>query len=1155
MPNYLAPGVYVEEIDTGAKPIEGVSTSIAGMIGVTERGPVNVPILIAGIGDYNYWFGGRLRQADFSNGNGAHCYLPHAIEGFFTNQGQEVYVTRILDTTLAKPASTMLFDRGAPTTLSTVLFRAAAEGTGALATPPPLVLLNKNVLTTDPPPVPTYAQWFRVGDGSKADYVQVDPANPAMLDVNVPLVHGLSRSHPSTAGTTSQVDNFPRTPDPGYTATLTILTPNLLPTSVNATTLVLKGTTADISTLLTNAGQLVEIGSGTQVEYRFAVKVVALPGTSTNPAGTIASVTLDSGLAMSYPNGTTVTPLTLAATVGTTSTLAGPASPGDTVVFPVAQPTSSDLVMLDRPVSANREVRLPGSLFELYLTTGAYAGYPPGSAVVMVTPNDDDVQLAAVAHQNDPTIKVSDVTGLEQGMSVTLDPTGTPQQVVIQRVQEDPAPAISGTIAISPPVTAATLAANTIVRPQGATLTAAAEAGTTLVVLDSRLGLSEGDVIRIGPAASAEFMTVAALPAAGGPPPDPGNVVLGAPLANAWPTSTIIRRQDVPTTVSLKPNTTVLPAAQGDTVLVATDDTSYNANSLIQIITPDGDIFFHYLALNSSTAIPYDVYINTQWPLSNAHAVGEIVVPRNPLLTVQALDAGAWGNRLQVAVQDEPAGLVSGTTLAAIISPTKIKLASSAGVEVGTVLELSNPDGTVVGNQLKVTLVSQTDQTITLDFGGLTADQLNAFQAAKTAHQALGVRSREFRLTVWLLRQPDPALPARNTNVLDTETWSLLSMDPRHSRYFQTIIGDSNGLPRLSDGRPDGQSWYIRVHDLAPDQKTLWSIRLGPEALVDTLPTGQVQPARRKLGFGDDSIATINDATYVGQDADDPKDRTGLFTLMNVDEISIVACPGRTSPEMQGALISHCENMLYRFAVMDGPPPPDDALADVMAQRQQFDTKYAALYYPWLTIDDPYPTNLNNIAPFAIPPSGHVAGIYARVDNDQGVQKAPANEVVSGITGLQRTLYKAQQDILNPYPVNINVIRDFRSNDRGIVVYGARVITSDTDWKYVNVRRLLIFIEHSLLLGLQWAVFEVNYEPLWARVRRSITNFLTTVWRNGALQGGTAAEAFFVKCDQTTMTQTDIDNGRLIAVIGVAPVKPAEYVIIRIGLWAGPTTT
>lgn len=241
--------------------------------------------------------------------------------------------------------------------------------------------------------------------------------------------------------------------------------------------------------------------------------------------------------------------------------------------------------------------------------------------------------------------------------------------------------------------------------------------------------------------------------------------------------------------------------------------------------------------------------------------------------------------------------------------------------------------------------------------------------------------------------------------------------------------------------------------------------------------------------------------------------------------------------------------MRYRFAVLDGPPPPADSIPDVQAQRQQFDTKYAALYHPWLHTIDPFPAGPIVRQDYPIPPSGHMLGIYARTDIERGVHKAPANEVVRGVNGLQRLLNKEQHDILNPYPVNINVIRDFRNNNRGIRVYGGRVITSDSDWKYVNVRRLMIFVENSIDRGLQWVVFEPNAEPLWARVRRSISNFLTLVWRNGALEGTKPEEAFFVKCDRTTMTQTDIDSGRLICVIGIAPVKPAEFVIVRIGLW------
>jgi phage tail sheath protein FI len=317
------------------------------------------------------------------------------------------------------------------------------------------------------------------------------------------------------------------------------------------------------------------------------------------------------------------------------------------------------------------------------------------------------------------------------------------------------------------------------------------------------------------------------------------------------------------------------------------------------------------------------------------------------------------------------------------------------------------------------------------------------------------------------------------------------------------------------------------------------------------LPDGRRVPARMALEqvLGSDSIGSITDANYIGLDNADPDLRSGLQSLRNIEEISIVGVPGRVSAQLQQAVIDHCEQMRYRFAVLDSRGEPNDTITDVQDQRQQFDTKYAGMYYPWLAIPDPFPVNLANIQEYAIPPSGHVVGVYARTDIERGVHKAPANEVVRGIVGLRRRVNKEQQDILNPYPVNINVIRDFRDQNRGIRVYGARVITSDSDWKYVNVRRLLIFIEASIERGLQWVVFEPNAEPLWARVQRSVSNFLTVVWRNGALEGTKVEEAFYVRCDRTTMTQTDIDSGRLIVQVGVAPVKPAEFVIVRIGLW------
>jgi uncharacterized protein len=566
---------------------------------------------------------------------------------------------------------------------------------------------------------------------------------------------------------------------------------------------------------------------------------------------------------------------------------------------------------------------------------------------------------------------------------------------------------------------------------------------------------------------------------------------------------------------------------------------------VVAVITPDGVMRMLELA-DADTPGPRDVELDA--PLERNHQVGAALVERAPVLRIEALDVGGWGNRLRVAVEDEPSPLVSGARLVDVLPPNEIRLSSPTGAEPGTILELGHQDtGAAIGDLLKVVAVDRQTGRIRLA-AGLTPAQVNAHVAAVAAG-GLRVRSRELRMTILQLRRPDPTTPARDDTPITTEEFLRLSMDPRHSRYVLTVLGAFDGPPGIEDRRPQGGSWYVRVEDLAANQVAREALRLGPEALVDVMPSGRPRPARRALGGGDDAIALLTDAAYIGADAVDPEDRTGLFSLANIEEISIVALPGRTSPLLQMAAVNHCEELRYRFAVLDARAAPDDSIAGVQAQRQQYDTRYAGLYHPWLLVPRAYPGGPGTPPTQAIPPSGHVVGIYARTDVRRGVHKAPANELVRGALGLTRTLNRSEQDILNPYPVNVNVIRDFRPNNRGIRVWGGRVLTSDSDWKYVNVRRLLIFIEASLERGLQWVVFEPNAEPLWARVRQSVSNFLTVVWRNGALEGTKVEEAFFVKCDRTTMTQTDIDSGRLIVLVGVAPVKPAEFVIVRIGLW------
>lgn len=255
--------------------------------------------------------------------------------------------------------------------------------------------------------------------------------------------------------------------------------------------------------------------------------------------------------------------------------------------------------------------------------------------------------------------------------------------------------------------------------------------------------------------------------------------------------------------------------------------------------------------------------------------------------------------------------------------------------------------------------------------------------------------------------------------------------------------------------------------------------------------------------------------------------------LAALPEVDVVAAPGLTDAGIAAALIAHVDEPgRYRFALIDTPPGLD--VADVRAFRAGLECSHAALYWPWVV------TPAGPVAP-----SGFIAGIFKRTDTERGVWKVPANEIVRGAIGFEHAVDDAEHDILNP--LGINCLRTFPG--RGLRVWGARTLSSDPEWRYVNVRRQLDWLEHSIEAGLQWAVFEPNGQPLWTRVRDTVRDFLHQHWRDGALLGIKPEQAFFVLCDRTTMTQNDLANGRLIVEVGVAPLRPAEFVTLRIGLW------
>ncbi|PKN93788.1 MAG: phage tail protein [Chloroflexi bacterium HGW-Chloroflexi-6] len=288
----------------------------------------------------------------------------------------------------------------------------------------------------------------------------------------------------------------------------------------------------------------------------------------------------------------------------------------------------------------------------------------------------------------------------------------------------------------------------------------------------------------------------------------------------------------------------------------------------------------------------------------------------------------------------------------------------------------------------------------------------------------------------------------------------------------------------------------------------------------------------------------------------DVSERKGVEGLEVLDDVTMLVVPDlmTTMPgeklnidmvkAVQSMMISHCERMGDRVAILDAPP--DLTPQEVKKWRMDiagFDSSYAAMYYPWVKVMDPATDQMVNM-----PSSGHVAGLWARNDNTRGVHKAPANEVLQGVVGLAYQVTKGEQDTLNP--IGVNCVRGFPG--RGIRVWGARTLSSDPAWRYINVRRLFNYVEKSIENGTQWVVFEPNNRKLWARVSRDVSAFLRMVWRDGALFGSAPSEAFYVKCDDELNPPESRDLGRLIIEIGLAPVKPAEFVIFRISQWAGP---
>ena len=339
------------------------------------------------------------------------------------------------------------------------------------------------------------------------------------------------------------------------------------------------------------------------------------------------------------------------------------------------------------------------------------------------------------------------------------------------------------------------------------------------------------------------------------------------------------------------------------------------------------------------------------------------------------------------------------------------------------------------------------------------------------------------------------------------------------------------------------------VTTLVNEQSKLIKIEeVGTASVLERKPA----PGTVALGGGGQvPAARVTPDDYIG----DPGDRSGFGGLEAIEEITMVSVPDVMAAYQGGALdlegvqavqlgmLAHCELMGDRIAILDSPPGLNaQQVREWRMDKAGYDSRFAALFWPWTKVFDP-----NSGQNVLVPPSGHMAGIWARSDAARGVHKAPANEVVRGAIALETNLTKSEHDLLNP--VGINCIRAFPG--RGIRVWGARTLSSDPAWRYINVRRLFNYLEESILEGTQWVVFEPNDTDLWARIRRTVNAFLLRVWRDGALFGRVPEEAFYVKCDEETNPPELVEAGQVTVEIGIAPVKPAEFVVFRLAQFSG----
>jgi uncharacterized protein len=532
-----------------------------------------------------------------------------------------------------------------------------------------------------------------------------------------------------------------------------------------------------------------------------------------------------------------------------------------------------------------------------------------------------------------------------------------------------------------------------------------------------------------------------------------------------------------------------------------------------------------------------------------------------PTIEVKSVNPGSWGDSIQVSVSHSSLAATATSSATQPVTGEYSVVQSVVGFPKYSLVKIYQTQSpTPVVDYRTVALVDPATNMLQWD---------SPLPAALDFTKSITFETVEFALTVY-------------ANGSAREIFTGLSMNTGHTRYFERVVNPQKSA-EVRGKQVQFPSQFVHVKDLFSGSN--------PPANLANPKAPQLDAGVLDLWGGRDGIAALQMVDFTGDPAGNQK--WGIRSMEDVDEISIVAVPDiliepappiahsslpkpqpdpclpsvaappiapppplpptEAAPsfaldqvfEVQESLLRHCQLMQFRFAILDPPdfgyPKLRVDLGEVQSWRQRFTTMYGALYYPWILVRDPL--QLGNSIVRRVPPSGHLAGIYANTDLTVGVHKAPANVELQWAQDLTTDVTAEMQGFLNP--IDIDCLRSF--SGRGLRVYGARTLSDLASWRFINVRRLFFMIEHALLISLQWVVFEPNDVHLWHLLRASITSFLETQWRRGAFAGNTAEESFYVKCDETNNPQATTANGQLFIEIGIAPALPAEFVVFRIG--------